>query len=279
MTLSQTLQEDYDAVVAAFHPSENCEDGGLSEADILKAHYILSDYFLKKGEAVRYGVLNFDMLSSAVNRQFVGFGGQVKWKDPFCKMATLTFGLTMDHAFHDGNKRTALLSLLLYLNNHKRVVNVPKIELETLMVRIAAHQLYLYDEFRDFNGKDDAEVRFIANRVRAWTRPVNNRLYTITYSDLNTRLRDFGFWIDKPSGNSIGVYRKSSVLGIPKRVCKIGFPGWSKQISDKDLKYLLQMTQLTATYGCDSDVFFRFAQPTYELLEEYREPLERLKDQ
>ena len=280
MELAKELKADYDAVISAHHPSDNHFDGGLSELDIVNAHYILSDYFLEKGEAVRFGVLNFNLLSSAVNRQFIEFGGVKKWKDPFLKMATLAFGLTMDHAFHDGNKRTALLSILLYLNLHKRVVTVPKQLLEELMVRIAAHQLHLYPSFQEFQAKDDAEVRFIGSKLRAWSRHVDTRLYTITYSELNTRLKEFGFYLDKPDGNTIGVYKtKAGLFGRDMKICMIGYPGAKKQVGEKDLKFILQKTGLTAKQGCDSDVFFHGSQPTYELLEEYQEPLERLKDE
>ena len=81
--------------------------------EVLKAHYIISDYFISEGESVFFGVKSFDLLSSAIARQHVEFAGIQKWEDCYHKMATLLFGLDKNHAFEDGNKRTALLSLSL----------------------------------------------------------------------------------------------------------------------------------------------------------------------
>jgi len=41
---------------------------------------------------------------------------------------------------------------------------------------------------------------------------------------------------------------------------------------------VLSAAGLTAENGVDSDVFFKDADPTYELIREYRNPLIRLKD-
>lgn len=87
-------------------------------------------------------------------------------------------------------------------------------------------------------------------------------------------------------GNSINVYKleKGWIPFIDKgkekkkRICQVGFPGWKKQISESDLKAILVSAGLTAKNGVDSEVFFRDAAPTYELLSYYRKPLARLKD-
>ena len=262
--LKPILKEDYEYVVRTYHPSEHKENNCLSELDVLKAHYILSDFFLEKGESVRFGILKYDMLASAVSRQYVEFAGERKWNDQFHLMATLVYGLTKDHAFHDGNKRTALLSLLLGLNINKRELKVSKSFLEQLMVRIASNGLNEYKDFKKFINTDDPEVNFIAQKIRNWTRARNTRLYTITYAELNTNLSKFGIYLDNPSGNTINVYKdvkkksffssKESV--IRKRICSIGFPGWKKQIGDFELKKLLATVELDAQHGCDSDVFF-----------------------
>ena len=86
--LKPDLKDDYDYIVRTYHPSEYKEKNCLSELDVLKAHYILSDFFLDKGEAVRFGVLRYDMLASAVHRQYVEYAGVRKWDDPFHLMAT-----------------------------------------------------------------------------------------------------------------------------------------------------------------------------------------------
>lgn len=57
--LADTLREEYEYEARPFNPSDKADGHGLSEMDVLKAHFILSDYFLKEGESVRYGLLNW----------------------------------------------------------------------------------------------------------------------------------------------------------------------------------------------------------------------------
>ena len=283
--LAPDLRDDYEYVLREFKPDDNHSDGRISELDVLKAHYVLSDFFLKNGDAVRYGVLNYNMLASAVSRQDVEFDGHKKWTDQFHRMATLVFGLTKDHAFQDGNKRTALLALLLHLNQNKRVLVVEKSFLETLIVNIASGNIEFYKkEYKQYKDSDDPWVELIAHKLRNWTRARDTRLYTITYSDLDTSLHRFGVSLEDPRGNSIGVYVKKETkfwfrsVSSKVRVCQIGFPGWKKQISDKDLKHLLNETGLTPDNWVDSAVIFKGETPIYELIKEYRKPLDRLKD-
>lgn len=282
--LSDALRNEFDYEVRTFNPSDFKEGNGLSELDILKAHYILSDYFIKQGESVSYGLLNFGMLASAVARQYVEFGGKKKWEGDYHRVASLLYGLTKDHAFHDGNKRTALLSTLWYLNKCGRVVLYNTVDyLEELVVRIAANTLYEMKDFSRFRKEDDPEIMFIAEKLRNWTRRVDKRLYTVTYNELNTRLKQYGYYLDEPSGNYITLFKKNTEKRFlfhssDKKICRIGFPSWKVQVSSKDLHTVISRTGLDSNHGIDSAVFFKDATPSYELLQQYNQPLKRLKD-
>ena len=91
MILRTDIQNDFDRVVQLYTPRQETLSGGLSEYEVLKAHYIVSDYFISEGDMVLYGVKSFDLLSSAVSRQEVEFGGVQKWQDEYHKMATLLY--------------------------------------------------------------------------------------------------------------------------------------------------------------------------------------------
>ena len=88
--LCDPLKAEYEYVLKQFKPGDDVPFG-LSELDVVKAHFCLSDYFLSTGEEVRYGILNYNMLSSAVYRQFVSFNGNYKWESPYDRMATLMY--------------------------------------------------------------------------------------------------------------------------------------------------------------------------------------------
>ena len=72
-SLRKDIRADFDYSLKYYNPSKDCEKALLSEYDVMKAHYYLSDYFLSQGESVRFGIHDFNLLSSAVNRQRVSY--------------------------------------------------------------------------------------------------------------------------------------------------------------------------------------------------------------
>lgn len=69
--LCKAVKTEYDYALKTYSPCEECADGILSERDVFNAHFVLADYFIKRGEEARFGILNYDMLSSAVARRSV----------------------------------------------------------------------------------------------------------------------------------------------------------------------------------------------------------------
>ncbi len=285
--IRKILLEDYERVCKIYNTKNDCCDGCvITENDVLMAHYLISDYFLDEGEEVVYGVKNYDLLSSAVHRQVTSYGGVDKWTTDYQKMATLLYGLVKNHAFHDGNKRTALLVLLLYMDREKLQLREKQSKLETLVVRIAANTLYEFETYKRYKDNDVPEILFIADTLKRYTSPVNKRYYSITYAEFNQKLNRFDVKLDNPNGNYINVYQKKKIKKFgffssrPKdvKILQIGFPGWKRQINPKAVKEVLKAAHLTAEYGIDSDVFYNGEEPMYVLINEYRDPLSRLKD-
>lgn len=284
--IRQSLKDDYNYVCAQYSPEKVCDHYSISEDDVLRAHYLISDYFLEEGEEIMFGIKNYDLLSSAVHRQTTSFGNIEKWSTEFQKMATLLYELVKNHAFHDGNKRTALLVLLLHMDRQHLQIRVPQTKLETLVVRIAANTLNEYQTFKKYETNEEPIINFIADLLKKYTSPINKRYYSITYAEFNTKLNKFNVRLGNPAGNYINVYqiKNSRLFKIgPQsqkevKVLQIGFPGWKKQVNPKALKNVLKETHLTAEFGVDSDVFFKGEEPMYALINEYRGPLLRLKD-
>ena len=283
MNLRADIQENFDRVIKEYNPRKKTINGGISEYDVLRAHYIVSDYFLSEGDYVIYGLKSFDLLSSAVSRQEVEFGGFLKWKDDYHKMATLLFGLVKNHAFEDGNKRTALLSLLFYFYKTHLQVRHKKSVLEQLIKCIASNELATYYEYKNYLSKEDPDINFIADKIKKITGKIDKRIYPITYAEFNRRLKKYGLWLDLPKRNHIKVYRERKDVGSLKKqkelLIKIRFSGWMNKINPKLIKSVLRSAGLIPENGIDSKVFFKDVDPLYELIREYKEPLRRLKDE
>jgi len=61
------------------------------------------------------GILEFGLLASAVARPQVAFGNQEAYPSLELKAAVLCHSLLKNHSFRDGNKRTTILSLGVFL--------------------------------------------------------------------------------------------------------------------------------------------------------------------
>lgn len=264
----------------------------LNYDDVLKAHYLICDYFeTNYGLTSMYGVRSMQLLGSALGRQTTSFAGKNKWKNEFEVMASLFFGLIKNHPFHDGNKRTALLSLLYNLYLIKRVPKTAcnQEKWEKLTVSIAASDMSQYSGFnrfeREADKQEDAVVYFVSDFLQKNTRLVDRIFVSITYADFEASIKQFGFYFANPSKNYIDIYQKTSrkILGIPlgescKRIKNIAFPGYRCQMDSKTQKNILKDIGLTVDKGFDRQVLMAKAEPLYKIIEDYEGPLSRLKD-
>jgi prophage maintenance system killer protein len=62
------------------------------------------------------GVLSYELLDSAAHRPFATFGGDFFYQNGLEQAAALFESLVLNHAFEDGNKRTALVTCLYFLD-------------------------------------------------------------------------------------------------------------------------------------------------------------------
>lgn len=262
-------------------------NGNIGIRDVLRAHFLVADYFYGEGYGIGgIGPRDPHLLHSAVYRQFTGFDGRDKWETSYERCATLIFGLVKDHPFHDANKRTALLVYLYFLNKNGRAPTAGHKELEDFIVDLAEDKLRKYRRMQSLKANtDDPEIHFIADYLRRHSRQLDKRFYTITYRELDSRLRDFGFCLNNPHKNFIDVCRikqSRSLLGFGKpktefqKVAQIGFPGWKRQVGKGAIATVRKETRLVPEKGIDSDSFYRRTDPLYSLIAEYSGPLERL---
>ena len=242
------------------------EPSTIDAGETLYAHFLIAQYFADEGRGLG-GIGPRDdghLLHSALSRQFVEFGGIRKWSDDLQIAATTLFGLIKNHPFHDGNKRTALLSVLCLLRKQGRTASANKSKFDDFVVAIA-----------ESGGRnDDNDIEKIARDLRRMTRKLSNTRHTITYRQLNRLLQDFGFELRDARGNRIGVVR----IKDGQEIYRVGFPGLSKQVAQGDLKAVRDACGLTTAEGFDSEVFFGGAETAQNLLREYALPLNKLAD-
>ena len=257
--------------------------------DVLWAHFCLVDFFAESGEGIGgVGPRNLDLLHSALYRQHISYDGKSKWDNDFDRIATVFFGIIMNHPFHDANKRTAFLSCIYHLQKVNRCLTITESEFEEFTVLIAERKLEKYSRYKDIlkRNSKDPEVEFISWFLKKHSRMTDNKFYSITYRQLNTILNGFGFDMKNPRNNCVDIIRtveRRRILGIagPKektdvKVCQIGFPNWTSQVGRGAIKTIRESCKLDHKNGFDSQSFFKNADPIDCLIARYQEPIRSL---
>ncbi|TBF97419.1 type II toxin-antitoxin system death-on-curing family toxin [Rhizobium leguminosarum] len=283
--LEASISREFDRALKQLPASADTNRGGLSEVDVLRAHFLIANHFYIQDEGLGgIGPKSIDLLLSAVDRQYVGYADRRKWTNIFDVCATLFYGLIKNHAFHDANKRTAFLCALFFLYREGWMPSVPENEFEDFTVEISDNQLGRYSRYKDLSkdGMGDPEVRFIAHYLRSNTRRIDKVQYAITFRELKLILNRFGFDLKDPSGNHINVVKtevRKTLLGFgplrefETRVCQIGFPRWGAEVGKAALKTVREATALRAKDGVDSAAFFKGVDPMQSLIVTYNTPL------
>ena len=101
--------------------------------DIYELHKQLEDEFVLSS-----GVRDENLLASAVYTPFQTFMGNDLYPSIYDKAAQLCYGLANNHPFTDGNKRTALHSMYVYLIINGFDIIASQQDVENMIIDIAA---------------------------------------------------------------------------------------------------------------------------------------------
>ena len=85
-----------------------------------------------------HGVRDENLLDSALNAPFQGFGDYEYYPSVVQKAVRLCFGLVMNHPFHDWNKRIGAMALLTTLDLNHLTLKTNSAELSEIILRLAA---------------------------------------------------------------------------------------------------------------------------------------------
>lgn len=245
---------------------------GLSAVDILRVHFTLVDTFYGKKEGLGgIGPKSLHLLLSSVGRQHTSCPGD-RVED---MVATLLYGLVLNHPFHDANKRTGFLAAMLLLYRNGLVPTVTEKQFEDFVVTVAERRFREFSKYKkSFQDQEQADVLYIAHYIRGATRQSDKRDYFVTYRELDTILHRFGYELKNPDANRIDVIETAT--GV--RVAHVGCHGMSKQAAKGVIRTIREATELDILNGVDSGAFFKGEQPITNLLAKYYAPLERLAD-
>lgn len=114
----------------------------LEAGTILRIHWNLVEIFERDNDPISPpGPRDMGLVSSAAARPRTSLGSTEKYETVEHKAAAMFHSLVLNHAFHNGNKRTALVSLLVFLDQNDRLVEVGDDELFAMVLAVAEHRM------------------------------------------------------------------------------------------------------------------------------------------
>lgn len=211
----------------------------------IKIHEYLTEYFVDGEDPISPpGVKDAGLLDSAVARKDMTAGSQDIFEGVFNKAAALFHGIISNHSFYNGNKRTALMSTLVYLGeNGYWVTKCTDEEMFEFTRKTAAHEL---------SEDRNEEIKIISNWLKINSRRREIRDKVLNYHELKSILSGFGYEIDISRNNCCEVIKDGQF------VTSIRYKG-SRGAEDYDVKYvkgLRRRLKLTPEYGVDSLEFY-----------------------
>lgn len=258
----------------------------INVEDVLQAHYILADYFTDesggaKAEKMLAGVRSPDLLCSAISRQIVSNGGKLKYTEPIHICATLFFGLTKDHPFHDGNKRTALLILLKQLTEYGFFPIQSVERFEELVKSVARGDIpqkyaHIYKKFKKW---DDPVIETIAYILRQITekkdRSIHADLNMKEFCSLLAEMHGVSYELDnmkikfKRKAKGILKYKEFSYI--------VKFYGWTRPVEAGMARDTFDKLGLTDEFSTFNRLLAG-GKSYYAIINQFELPLRRLKD-
>jgi death-on-curing protein len=256
----------------------------LTVDDIKAIHGQLESEFASSSDPISpKGIKSEHLLESAVARQHAGLGGLLKYDTAVSNAASLGFGLCMNHPFHNGNKRTSLVTMMCHLDRNDLTFQeeIGQSSLYDFMLRIASHQIA---DAKMATDRSDAEVESIARWIRKRIRRIERGERVITFRKLRSILESFQFEFEDPRNNTVDLVRyekKSTWFGLRQttkrvRILRMAYPAGGQVVGKGLLRQIRELCALDELHGCDSQMFYDQQRPPDYFIAKYRKTLARL---
>jgi death-on-curing family protein len=252
----------------------------LSESEVEGIHWELVRDFASDSDPIDpAGVRDPDLLASAVFRQHTSFGTELKYPSVEMVAAALFHALVHDHPFHNGNKRTALVSMLVLLDENAMMMTeeCAEDELFELVLRLAQHKIVP-------SGKDlaDRETLYLAEWIRAHARSIERGDRPVQWRRLRQILTGFGCELTLVPGGKVNITR---VIEEPRRLrtrrqtiaTQVKYTDEGREAQLHTLKKIRRDLWLDEEHGVDSQSFYQMSglMPSAFIVK-YRRTLKRL---
>ena len=253
----------------------------LTEEDVLSIHNsLVSDFAMSDDPISPPEVRDINLVGSAISRQHTSWGNELKYQTVEMTAAALMHSLVFNHCFYNGNKRTALVSMLAFLDMNSVIATCTENELYQFTLNVARHKIV--DSRLD--RLNDREVHEMALWIRSNSRKVEKGERPIPWLRLRRILNryDCEFSTETGKGNRLIIQRRVENTGRMRRRRRTlleSRPTWSgdgSTVGRGTLHQIRKELELDEEHGVDSKVFYEAEAEPDDFIQVYRTVLRRL---
>ncbi len=241
----------------------------LRPGDVEAIHYKLVEDFAKgKDPIVPAGVRTPSLLESAVNRPHTSLGELIKYPSISMAGSALLHALIHNHPFHNGNKRTGLVALFVFLDKNGYVLTAKDDELFDYVIRVSAHGLV------DSNGSvggtlSDYEMQDMAKWLQRKIKRIRKGEQIVKFGRLKQIPGNRGCAFDVVPGNRINI-RCGSLH------TQVFYANDGRDVDPSTVHKIRRDLHLDEAHGYDSDIFYNEGDRIDVFINKYRKVLDQL---
>ena len=199
-------------------PGHKHELRWLSEDEVCTIHFeLVKDFSSSPDPIVPHGVQSESLLGSAVFRPQTALGGTLKYPTVETSAAALLHSIVHDHPFHNGNKRTALVSTLVFLDENGFFPKFDENEAFKIVMQLAQHQIVNHQH----KNLADREVLAIADWLCRGCRPIEKGERSIPFRKLRNILTSYNCEVEHTLGkvNITRIVKERGIIRTKEKKC------------------------------------------------------------
>lgn len=193
----------------------------------------------------------------------------------------LLHSLVHNHPFHNGNKRTALVSMLVFLDKNGLALKCNEDHLFVMVLQLAQHNLVEGPR----NELPDRESLQIARWLKSNARLIETKDKSIKFHRLRKILGEYNCVFQSSPGAGSGMiitreFTKKNIFGINKKTflqSHIHYGGEGREVPRSSIKKLRRELHLDPEHNVDSLAFYdKIEISPSDFIKKYSKTLRRL---
>lgn len=250
-------------------------DAYLTKDDVLEIYEALVSDFAQSSDPIQpVGVKDHSLLESAIWHQHTSFERYTKYPTAETSAAAVMYALSHNHPFYNGNKRTAIVAVLVLLDRHNICLMCDQSDLFKVSVQLANHTLV-----PSKNLYPDAEIYTLAKWIHKKSKVMKKGERPITLKKLRYILRRYGCEIQSDGTVTryikTGFFADSKILEAKRAISYTQPEG--EEVDKGVVKSLREDLKLTADDGIDQGSFYEgTGLVPADFIDRYRTLLRRL---